>query len=58
MHGVYYGALAGDVDEGAIIGAIAGGVVGMGLGAGEFLTDHSNTIERCLREKGYDISTS
>jgi len=56
VYGVYLGALAGDADEGALIGAIVGGTVGMGKGAQDFLNDQGNTIERCLREKGYDIS--
>ena len=58
VHGVYYGALTGDADEGAVIGAIVGGAVGLGIGAQEFLTDQGNTIDSCLRQKGYDISTS
>ena len=58
VHGVYFGALAGDVDEGVVIGAIVGGAVGMGLGAQEYLTDQGNTIDSCLRDKGYDILTS
>ena len=58
VNGVFYGALAGDLDEGAVIGAIVGGAVGMGLGATAYLTDQGNTIDNCLRQKGYDIETS
>ena len=54
--GLYLGAIAGDGAEGALIGATVGGIAGMGLGAKEFLTDQSNTIEHCLRSRGYDIS--
>ncbi len=56
MYGVYFGALAGEADEGAVIGAIVGGAVGMGIGARKFLNDQGNTIEHCLREKGYVLS--
>lgn len=56
MYGVFYGALAGEADEGAVIGAIVGGAVGMGIGAREFLKDQDNTIEHCLREKGYVLA--
>ena len=56
VHGVYFGAVAGDADEGAVVGAIVGGAVGMGLGAREFLADQEDTIERCLRKRGYVIS--
>ena len=58
VHGVYFGAVAGDADEGALIGAVVGGAVGMGIGAQEFLTDQGDTIERCLQNKGYEISAS
>ena len=57
-NGVLYGALAGDGEEGAIVGAIVGGGLGFGVGAQSYLTDQGNTIDNCLREKGYDISTS
>ena len=56
VHGVYFGAVAGDADEGAVVGAIVGGAVGMGLGAREFLADQEDTIERCLRKRGYVTS--
>jgi len=55
--GLYLGVVAGDGAEGALIGAAVGGIAGMGLGANEFLNDQSNTIEHCLRSRGYDIST-
>jgi len=57
MAGLYLGAIAGDGLEGMAIGAAAGSVAGFGLGANEFLKDQSNTIEECLRSRGYDVST-
>ena len=38
--------------EGMIIGAAAGGVAGLGLGAKEYLDDQTNTVEHCLRSRG------
>ena len=58
MSGAFYGAILGDAGEGTVIGAIVGGVAGAGIGAGEFLTNQGNTIDNCLRERGYDILTS
>ena len=56
VYGVYLGAITGDGAEGALIGATVGGIAGMGLGANEFLKDQSNSIDNCLRQKGYDVS--
>lgn len=55
-NGVFYGAISGDGAEGATVGAIVGGGLGFGLGATKYLTDQGNTIDNCLRQKGYDIS--
>jgi hypothetical protein len=56
MAGLYFGVMAGDGLEGMAIGAAAGSVAGFGLGANEFLKDQSNSVEHCLRSRGYDIS--
>jgi uncharacterized membrane protein len=56
MAGLYLGVIAGDGVEGMIIGAAVGGVAGMGLGAKEYLDDQSNTVEHCLRSRGYFIN--
>ena len=55
-HGLFYGAIHGEGAEGAAVGAIVGGGLGFGLGATKYLTDQGNTIDNCLRQKGYDIS--
>ena len=34
------------------LGAAAGGVAGLGLGAKEYLDDQTNTVEHCLRSRG------
>ena len=34
------------------LGATAGGVAGLGLGAKEYLDDQTNTVEHCLRSRG------
>ena len=57
MSGAFYGAILGDAGEGTVIGAIVGGVAGAGIGAGEFLTNQGNTIDNCLREKGYILTS-
>ncbi|MBT3333138.1 MAG: hypothetical protein HN394_16655 [Rhodospirillaceae bacterium] len=54
--GLYLGAIAGDGLEGMAIGAAAGGVVGLGLGAKEYLDDQTNSVEHCLRARGYYIN--
>lgn len=54
--GLYLGAIAGDGAEGALIGATVGGITGMGIGADEFLKDQSNSIEHCLRSRGYYVN--
>jgi len=57
-NGVFYGAITGDGAEGATVGAIVGGGLGFGLGAMKYLDGQGNTIDSCLRGKGYDLSAS
>jgi len=53
IHGIYYGALAGDSAEGALIGTILGGAVGLGLGGRDAAVAHDEELVSCLRTKGY-----
>jgi len=57
-HGLFYGAIHGEGAEGAGVGAIVGGGLGFGVGAMKYLDDQGNTIDSCLRGKGYNLSTS
>jgi hypothetical protein len=52
-HGVFYGAIAGDAPDGAFIGAIAGGVIGIFAGAYEPIQEQAQSIDRCMRDRGY-----
>ena len=53
LHGAYYGALTGDSGEGAVVGTIIGGAVGLGLGGHDAAKAHDEELARCLRDKGY-----
>jgi hypothetical protein len=53
INGIYYGALAGDTAEGALIGTIVGGAVGLGTGGHEAAVAHDEELVQCLRVKGY-----
>ena len=51
----YYG---GDSAEGALIGAIVGGVLGLGVGAYEAVSEQDEELERCMRDKGYILEAT
>lgn len=51
--GAFHGAIAGDAPEGAIIGAVVGSAIGVVMGAYEPFKDQKQSVQRCLREKGY-----
>ncbi len=51
--GATNGAIAGDAKEGAAIGAIVGGILGLGVGAFAALEERGDSVESCLRGKGY-----
>ena len=53
VQGVYYGALSGDSAEGAVIGTIVGGAVGLGVGGYDAASEHDRELVQCLRGKGY-----
>ena len=53
INGIYYGALAGDTAEGALIGTIVGGAVGLGAGGHDAAVAHDEELVACLREMGY-----
>ncbi|MFP6743233.1 MAG: hypothetical protein VCD33_16690 [Alphaproteobacteria bacterium] len=53
INGIYYGALAGDTAEGALIGTIVGGAVGLGAGGHHAAVAHDEELVKCLRAKGY-----
>ncbi len=55
--GVYHGAIAGDSSEGAVIGTIVGGAVGLGVGGYDAISEHDRELAQCLRGKGYAIET-
>jgi hypothetical protein len=55
--GALNGAIAGDAPEGAVIGAIAGSVIGVVLGAYEPFNKQRQTVQQCLRGKGYVVGT-
>ena len=56
LHGASLGALGGEGWEGAAIGAVVGGTIGIGAGAVEAVDKHEAEIIGCLRDKGYSIS--
>jgi hypothetical protein len=47
------GAVTGGVGEGAIIGSLAGLVVGLGAGGVGAIIKNSEKVKSCLRGKGY-----
>ena len=49
INGIYYGALAGDTVEGALIGTIVGGAVGLGAGGQAAAVAHDEELVQCLR---------
>jgi len=53
--GALNGAIAGDAPEGAVIGAIAGSVVGVVLGAYAPFNKKRETVQQCLRGRGYVV---
>ena len=55
--GAFNGAIAGDAPEGAVIGAIAGSVIGVVMGAYEPFNKQRQTVQQCLRGKGYVVGT-
>ena len=55
--GALNGAIAGDAPEGAVIGAIAGSVIGVVLGAYEPFNKQRQTVQQCLRGKGYVVGS-
>ena len=55
--GALNGAVAGDAPEGAVIGAIAGSVIGVVLGAYEPFNNQRQTVQQCLRGKGYVVGS-
>ena len=58
--GLHLGVIAGDGIEGMIIGAAAGGVAGLGLGAKEYLDDQTNTVviqQVCTEKKWFSHPT-
>ena len=55
--GALNGAIAGDAPEGAVIGAIAGSVIGVVMGAYEPFNKQRQTVQQCLRGKGYVVGT-
>ena len=55
LHGASLGALGGEGWEGAAIGAVVGGTIGIGAGAVEAVDKHEAEIIGCLREKGYSV---
>lgn len=57
MHGALNGAVVGDAPEGAIIGAIAGSVIGVVMGAYEPFNKHEQSVQSCLRGKGYVLGS-
>ena len=50
--------VTGGVGEGAIIGSLAGLVVGLGAGGVGAIIKNSKEVENCLRGKGYVIEDS
>ena len=57
MHGAVNGAVVGDAPEGAIIGAIAGSVIGVVMGAYEPFNKQEQSVQSCLRGKGYVLGS-
>ena len=55
--GAFHGAIAGDAPEGVFIGAIVGSVAGVVLGAYEPFNDQRETVQNCLRGKGYVLGS-
>ncbi len=53
INGLYYGAVAGNSAEGALIGTIVGGAVGLGAGGRDAAVAHDEELVQCLRAKGY-----
>ena len=55
--GAFHGAIAGDAPEGAFIGAIVGSVAGVVLGAYEPFNEQRQSVQQCLRGKGYVLGS-
>jgi outer membrane lipoprotein SlyB len=58
LHGAVNGAAVGDAPEGAFIGAIAGSVIGVVLGAYEPFDKQKQSVQQCLRGKGYVLGAT
>ncbi len=44
--------------EGALIGSIVGGAIGLGIGAYDALAEQDEDLGQCLREKGYAVNAT
>ena len=54
LEGVAVGAAHGaDAGDAAIIGAAVGGVLGLGIGAADALTERDEKVRGCVASKGY-----
>lgn len=56
FHGAVIGAWAGNGLKGAAVGTAAGAVAGFAGGLYKPVIEHSETVDQCLRGKGYKVS--
>lgn len=57
VQGALYGVLKGNSADGALIGTILGGAVGLGVGGYDAAAEHDRELVQCLRDKGYATDT-